>query len=304
MISSQKAYFIKLGRNGSWEKRCIEEGILRLGFNNPYHQDCLLKKYENCGKWFSENGKTKGVVTSIVNQIKTFYEADNKILWITFYNRKLWYCTTSSGVEEIDDGSRIRKTTSGWSSTDIKGTELSVDRLSGKLTKVQMFQGTICEVKEYKYLHEKINCILSIEIQNTKKCLDDLKKALIELVRLLTWKDFELLVDLIFSDAGWKRLGVIGKTEKDIDLDLLMPVTEIRAFVQIKASSNQNEFDDYYNSFEENDLFQEMYYVIHTESTPIYVSPEKKNVHLIKIDKIVDLIISAGLVNWVLEKVA
>jgi hypothetical protein len=97
---------------------------------------------------------------------------------------------------------------------------------------------------------------------------------------------------------------VLGKTEKDIDLDLLMPVTETRAFVQVKASSNQTEFDRYVEVFNENELYNEMYYVVHTQSTPINVSASYQNVHLIGLNKIVDFIINAGLINWLIEKAA
>jgi hypothetical protein len=305
MVDFSDAYFIKLGRKGSYEKRCIEEGIIRLGFVNPYHNECSNGNYNSLRDYFEgEKNKTKGVATSIINQIKLFYEADESILWITFYNKKLWWCHASSGIVEIGDGSRSRKAKEGWKSLDINGKVLSIDKLSGKLTKVQMYQGTICEVKEKKYLYEKINGILSDDIKLAQDCLDNLKNSLYSLVKRLTWKDFEILVDLIFNDAGWKRIGVLGKTEKDIDLDLLMPVTETRAFVQVKASSNQTEFDRYVEVFNENELYNEMYYVVHTQSTPINVSASYQNVHLIGLNKIVDFIINAGLINWLIEKAA
>ncbi len=36
--------------------------------------------------------------------------------------------------------------------------------------------------------------------------------AIENLIGLLTWQDFELLVDLIFANSGWRRLGALGKT--------------------------------------------------------------------------------------------
>ena len=41
-------------------------------------------------------------------------------------------------------------------------------------------------------------------------------RALVPLMHLLTWKDFELLVDLVFANSGWRRVGVVGKTQKTI----------------------------------------------------------------------------------------
>ncbi|HBD94642.1 MAG TPA: hypothetical protein DC057_10780 [Spirochaetia bacterium] len=298
MIEYEKAYFIKLGKNGIWEKKCIDEGIIRLGFPNPFHEECLSGNFEPLRTYFEdEKQKSKGVVTSIINLIKVFYESNERILWITFYNRKLWWCFLKNGINEIENGSRIRSTINGWSSSDINGNELSIDKLSGKLTKVQMYQGTICEVKEREYLRNRINNKVAIEVDNAMKNLHVLENSLIPLIRNLPWKEFELLVDLIFSYAGWKRLGIIGKSEKDIDLDLIMPVNERRAFVQVKAASDQNEFDKYEEYFYQNGIYDEMYYVVHTMKSSIIQSDENKNVYIIDINKLIKLVINAGLIS-------
>jgi len=120
MIEYEKAYFIKLGKNGIWEKKCIDEGIIRLGFPNPFHEECLSGNFEPLRTYFEdEKQKSKGVVTSIINLIKVFYESNERILWITFYNRKLWWCFLKNGINEIENGSRIRSTINGWSSWEI-----------------------------------------------------------------------------------------------------------------------------------------------------------------------------------------
>jgi len=172
-----------------------------------------------------------------------------------------------------------------------------MDGLHGKLTKVQMYQGTICEVKEREYLRNRINNKVAIEVDNAMKNLHVLENSLIPLIRNLPWKEFELLVDLIFSYAGWKRLGIIGKSEKDIDLDLIMPVNERRAFVQVKAASDQNEFDKYEEYFYQNGIYDEMYYVVHTMKSSIIQSDENKNVYIIDINKLIKLVINAGLIS-------
>lgn len=131
MIEFAKAYFIKLGRDGSWEKGCIEDGLLRLGFNNPFHKQCMNGQYGSLRNWLEREGKSKGVVTGIVNQVKTFYEANEHVLWITFFQRKLWWGFAVPGVEQLEDGSRIRNIEDGWRSTDAAGGTLAVDRISG-----------------------------------------------------------------------------------------------------------------------------------------------------------------------------
>lgn len=41
MIDFKKALFIRLGEKGSWAQECIDKGVIRLSFKNPYHQECL-----------------------------------------------------------------------------------------------------------------------------------------------------------------------------------------------------------------------------------------------------------------------
>jgi hypothetical protein len=61
-----------------------------------------------------------------------------------------------------------------------------------------------------------------------------MRVSALEMMRLLEPRDFETLVDLMFSTSGWRR-GIIGNTQKTLDLDLLLPSTGERAFVQVKS---------------------------------------------------------------------
>ncbi len=301
-VNFSRAYFIKLGRSGGWEKDCIEGGLLRLGFNNPFHKECTTGQYECLREWLESNGRTKGVVTSIVNLVRTFYEADEQTLWITFYQRRLWWGFASPGIKQLEDGSRIRTVINGWRSTDTSGEVLSVDRISGRLAKVQMYQGTVCRVREFRYLHRRINGIVSPEVAEATQCLCSLTESISKLITLCTWKDFELLVDLVFTDAGWKRIGVRGKTEKDIDLDLLAPVSGKRAFVQVKSSSTQTEFDKYVRGFLDNDMYDEMYYVVHTLRHELEVPNCARRIEVLSGRKLATLVVNAGMADWLIEK--
>jgi hypothetical protein len=309
MEDFQKAYFIKLGRRGRFEEDCIKDGVLRLGFNNPYHDECLRGNFDSIRQWFEGKGKTKGVATAIVNQIRAFYESGEDHLWITFYQRKLWWAFAAPGIEQLEDGSeqfedgnRIRKAVNGWKSTDVKGDVLSVDKISGRLTKVQMFRGTICEVKENRYLWGKINAIVSSDVARANKSLSELVDSALPLIKSLTWKDFELLVDLLFANAGWKRLGPVGGPEKDIDLDLMMPLNGRRAFVQIKSSSTQAAFDEYLCAFAENDLYDEMYFVVHTLKTALQITNCERPVTVINDKALSKLVVNSGMIEWLIEK--
>ena len=128
--------------------------------------------------------------------------------------------------------------------------------------------------------------------------------AILPLIKNLSWQDFELLVDLLFANAGWKRMGVLGKTEKYIDIDLLMPVNGKRAFVQIKSSSTQEELDEYIEKFESIGIYSEMYYVVHTAPNTLCVNHANKDINIINGTDLCQLVINAGMSSWLIEKAA
>lgn len=303
MIKASNALFIKLGEGGNWEKDCIEnENTIRLGFHNPHHEECINGKWDILDKYWSKHKKTKGKATETVSQIKYFYESLEDVMWVTFYNRKLYWCFASSKVRILSDGSRVRKVKGKWNSEDISGNSLYVENLSGKLTKVQGFRGTICSVKEFYYLMNKINCSKLPAIQNAEKALLDFKLSLKPLIQSLSWKDFELLVDLIFTSSGWQRISVLGKTEKYIDIELISPVNNKRAFVQIKSQSTFDEFENYKINFNNMKQYDEMYYVVHTPDKKLDSIRKEKNIEIVGLDKITELVINSGLINWLLKK--
>lgn len=159
-------------------------------------------------------------------------------------------------------------------------------------------------MKEHVYLKRKINAIVLPEIEQAQAAEAALVVAILPLIKNLSWQDFELLVDLLFANAGWKRMGVLGKTEKYIDIDLLVPVNGKRAFVQIKSSSTQEELDEYIEKFESIGIYSEMYYVVHTAPNTLCVNHANKDINIINGTDLCQLVINAGMSSWLIEKAA
>lgn len=253
--------------------------------------------------WLNERKGNEGAATRDVNQIRDFYELEENDLWITFYQRKLYWCKASNTVERLEDGIRERKTIGKWSCKSLNGQALTIENIDGRVTKVQGFRGTICGIDLQDYLANKINGQPQPEVETAKQHLCKLKNSIKDLIKGLWWNDFELLIDLIFSSSGWQRISVLGKTEKDIDLDLFSPVTQKRAFVQIKSSSNAETFKSYIKIFSEYEQYDEMYFVVHTAGDELKtICSDKTNIHLMDLDRIADLVINAGLINWLITK--
>jgi hypothetical protein len=305
MISAKKVLFIKLGATGKFEHDCIENEphTIRLDYSEADHELCLAGKWDELRSYYLTQTKTTpGAASNHVNQIKAFYNAGDDTLWITFYNNKLWWCFAETGIELIsEDNTKVRKVIGGWSDKDINGKELLQENLSGKLLKTQGYRGTICTVEAANYALAKINGKKLEEVTAVEKALADLQAKVARLLTNLQWQDFETLIDLIFRQAGWQRLGVVGKAQKTIDLSLFAPVTGEKAIVQIKGESDIKDFEDYISRFEGLSQYDKFFYVVHSPTESLLHYHNQSPVSIYFADKIAELAISAGLVNWVVE---
>jgi hypothetical protein len=245
VVTASHLYYIKLGRGGDWEAESLREGVLRFGYREAPHDLCTRGDWQGVWEAMTAIRADAGAATRDVNQIRAYYEADEHSIFITFVGGLLYWCRPAGPVQVIDDRSHRRPTADGWRNTSIGGALLSADRLSGRLLKVQMFRGTICEVGAADYLLRKLSDQLSPEVAAAEEAERALATAIVGLMRLLTWQDFELLVDLVFSTSGWRRVSQVGRTQKTVDLELILPSTAERAFVQVKSQATAASIDDY-----------------------------------------------------------
>jgi hypothetical protein len=116
-------------------------------------------------------------------------------------------------------------------------------------------------------------------------------------------KDFEILVDLIFRQAGWQRVSVLGETQKLIDLDLLSPVTSERYAVQVKSKANRAEFESYKQKFADMQGYTRCYFVVHTPSTDLVEAKAPTDtIKLLQPKDVARLAAKYGLADWVIDK--
>jgi hypothetical protein len=295
--------YIKLGKGGEWEKRCIfEDQTIMLGYENPDHLEALAGNWEPIRNyWLRARNGNEGAATRDLNQIRDFYEMPEDCLWITFHNQFLYWCFAQALVTELPDGERIRKTIGKWSNKSLSGQPLHIENLDGRVTKVQAFRGTICSVGLEDYLVRKIRGDEQPDVRDAMDKYEALKLSLEELIRGLWWSDFELLVDLVFAQSGWQRVSVLGKFEKDIDLAVLSPVTGKRAFIQVKSQANLATLEKSISAFKGMPQYDEMYFVVHTTDKTLTRYSEPR-INIIDVSTLAELVISAGLVRWLIQK--
>jgi hypothetical protein len=304
-ISPKSVRYIKLGRTGMWENECVSKGIIRFGYGTSEtarYDICLRRDWDALTKSFLDEGKDQGTATRFTNEVRTFFEDDGTTLWITFVGvRFYWgFLTNEKPTPHMDGHGVFRRVLDGWSSFDALGTELTTDRLAGSLTKLAAYRGTSCSVGEANYVIRRINGITTPQVEAGIAAYAELKAAALGLIRLLAWKDFETLVDLIFTASGWRRLGVVGKTQKSVDLDVVLPSTGERALVQVKSTSDSKELAHYLETLDSAGPYDRLIFVHHSG----VVESDDARAFVVGPERVAELVVDAGLVRWLIDKVS
>lgn len=235
--------------------------------------------------------------------MKIFFEDDGSILWITFVGERLYWGfadAESPPIASSDFDGAIRPIRGGWRCADIQGEPLTKDRLSGALTKLAAYRGTSCDLKDVReYVVRRINGEKIPQVERAIAAADVVKSSALELMRLLEPRDFETLVDLVFTASGWRRLGAVGGTEKTRDLDLILPSTDERAFVQVKSRTTSDELANYVAKIQDGP-YDRMFYVYHSGEA----NTHDDRVTVIGPKRLSEMVVDAGLVSWLIRKVS
>jgi len=304
-ISPQtRVRYIKLGEGGLWERECLNEGVIRFGFGSASTERfplCLAGKWEELTSSFIKEGKDKGTATRFTNETRLFFKDTGSILWITFIGECLyWGFLDPTPPRPHPDGRGVsRVVRNGWSAIDLTGEPLTKDRLSSALTKLSAYRGTSCNVDVAQYLIRRLNGQKTPEVERAVAASKEMKASILEMMRLLGPRDFETLVDLVFSTSGWRRQGIVGKTQKTLDLSLMLPSTGETAFVQVKSKTSSAELAEYVAELDNLGAYDRMFYVYHsgeartTDERVVVINPER----------LAELVFEAGLANWLMRKV-
>lgn len=302
-ITATTARYIKLGERGAWESLCFQDGTLRIGFYEAPHPP----DKEKVAKAYKE--KPQRTITDYTRQLASFYDPSPDVLWVTFSQGHLWWCKAAPEVEYLGSskdaqpkGSRLRKAQDGWHKTDIHGQALNKADLNGDLTKVSAYRSTICDIKGevFDYLVRKINGQNQPEVERAVKGRKELEHALEGLICKLTPEDFELFVELIFSQSGWQRISPIGGTQKTIDLEFVQPLTNERVIVQVKSKTSQKELDEYLEKLSDH-AADYSFYVFHSSDATL--DAKGSEISLMGIEALAQSALRSGLTEWLIKKI-
>ena len=222
----RKARYIKLGQGNLWAADSIENARLRFGWAGQPLSDM------SAGRWGrieaqirQEFGDKRGAATHDLNSLRAIAESLPEDVWITFHGSRLWWGRVADAPIEEDAISKVRPMQGAWSDRDFHGRLLVVTQLPGKLQQLQGYRATQCSVSDPDLLGRVIcgtRSVVSMELQSLREAAALTAQVAI---KSLHWRDFELLVDMVFRATGWVRESVLGEQEHAYDLALREQIT-------------------------------------------------------------------------------
>lgn len=123
LIAPKEVRYIKLGRNGQWEKECLRKGIIRFGFgsaNAERYALCLAGKWKRLTRSFIASGKGQGTATRSTNETRKFFKDNGSILWVTFVGERFYwgFLKNTPPKPHADAGGVYRTVVGGWCCED------------------------------------------------------------------------------------------------------------------------------------------------------------------------------------------
>ena len=291
--------YIKLGKGGKYKKECLRGGIMRIGFGElPFFADKVGMTDGNLRAEICKADSLRG------NMVADFYLLGEKTLWFTFADGRMWWCFAMREVRELDKDNRVRTAMSGWSDTTCQGTPLDMEKLDGRLTKTALYRATICSpgwTGALQYLERVINDKHSENADNAQKHRAAAVQSIANLIQTLNDKDFEVLVDLVFSRNGWRRMARVGGTREAVDIILELPDMEggkaKTACVQVKSESTVSVFEKCRKSLLKRSESRK-FFVFHTGEAP----DSCDDITVIGRDELAEMVFKAGLFDWLVNR--
>jgi len=301
----ENAYYVKLGKGGSWEAESIEKGLLRIGWSEQSLVEINAGRWDLIEKQLRDATPDRpGIATNDLNRLKEIAQSTPADVWITFHASKLWWARLLPGPVEGDSISKFRRIQGSWRDESISGKVLVTSDLPGKIAQLQGFRGTVCRVKENAVLQRVIEGTRSELATKISAARAEMSGLIEQAIRALHWKDYETLIDLVFRDAGWIRISILGQQVKAFDLELREPITGDRYAVQVKSQANRADLNHTIKDFPIKD-FRKLFFVVHTPADDLKDAEDiPSHVELVDPSHLADLVMDAGLVQWVEYKAA
>jgi hypothetical protein len=303
MLSAMHAYYLKLGEGGKWAQDAIKTGKARISWTT------LPLSQINAGRWsvirkaLQVEAGSVGAGTRDTNALATFCQSLEDDVWITFHASRLWWGRLKKGPVQEDSVSRYRTVAEGWHDQSVTGQPLLANQIPGSISQLQGFRGTVCRVREKETLIRLLAGERSVDFGTLVMSRNAFTANIAKAITHLHWKDFELLVDLVFRQSGWRRVSALGKTMKFVDLELEDPITGDRYQVQVKSRAAKSEAVACKTALSGAE-FRRLFFVVHTPDLGLLEGPsiDDERFQVVLPQHLAAMVVDVGLAKWVADK--
>ena len=196
--------YVKNGRRGQWWQAAKENGQVHLGWKSIPRELLLGPDYPRIEKILRAQYGTRPGATQDFNALRDLLDAPSKHVWVTFEDGCMWWCTVRDGATVNPDGESTKKGNfwlvcdRPWSKHSLGvGKLLAISDLPGTVTTTAGFQGTVCTPKDWQAILRILQQGKDPDAAKAAKARSDYERAILQVVKRLSPKDFEQLIDLI-----------------------------------------------------------------------------------------------------------
>lgn len=317
VLTSTSVLYIKNGKRGKWWKSARDNGQVHVGWSNIPADLLLHANYEAIkqivigDKDNTQAGKPRGTGVADFNALCRLLNKPSWHIWITFEEGCLWWCTVRDGAvinpagESEREGHFWLECARKWSNKSlVNGRRLAIAILPGTVAASSGFRATVARPTASDTILRLIRDERDDDAVKASDARLAYQATIDVMIQRLHWRDFELLIDLIFARTGWTRISILGGTLKGLDLEVENPAIQEIAFVQVKSVADQSVLDSYYQQYQEqHSRYARMIFAVHTPEGTLH-PPDDPCVQVWTDDRIAQLAIRLGLGEWVESRLA
>jgi hypothetical protein len=302
--------YVKNGRRSRWWQASRANGQIHLGWKSIPGELLLSADFAAIEQMLRAQYGVRPGATQDFNALRDLLNTPSQHLWVTFEDGFLWWCTVRDGItvnpngETAEEGHFWLQCDHRWSKTSVSGKPLAISDLPGTVTATAGFRATVCTPRGWHSILRLIKDETDHDAMKAAEVRHEYELAVGKLVKRLSPKDFEHLIDLILARTGWDRISNLGKTQEGIDVEAENPTAGEIAFVQVKSTANQKVFDDYVERFSKRrDRYARMIFAVHSPSAKL-TTPTDIPVQLWTGERVSELVVRLGLGKWVESRLA
>ena len=310
IVLPKSVRYVKNGRGGQWWQAARANNQIHLGWKSVPHELLLMPDFPKIKQLQKAEFGSRQGATQDFNALCDLLDAPSKHIWMTFQDGCMWWCTAFDGAiinpngESLEKGNFWLACNRPWSNQSLKGRLLAISDLPGSVTRTAGFKATVCTPKAWQAVLRIIRDERDPDATSAANARSDYQQAVLTMVKRLSPKDFEQLIDHILTRTGWARISTLGKTREGIDIEAEnLAVGEI-AFVQVKGSANQQVLNDYIERFQQRrEIYARMIFAVHSPTGKL-TAPTDHAVQVWTGDRLAQLVVRLGLGEWVETRLA